>query len=274
MEPGDSHRQPKTHCPQGHEYTEENTYINTRGSKTCRECRRASNKRYEKKRGPRGPRKKYPVKKRVLGQPGVEECIFPGCDRPTRGANDELCQGHYTQHWRGFELKPLRNRLTPRKTDMGAAQVVDEMGRKLCSQCLELKDISEFHGNNKTKTGLDYCCKPCRRELYDTPERTRDTGLRRKYGITSAQYDELLAAQGGKCSICRRFPPEGTMLHVDHDHACCPNYQKTCGNCIRALLCGNCNWAIGLFEDDPARIARALDHVSPKDKPHEPRTGA
>jgi hypothetical protein len=29
----------KTHCPQGHEYTPENTYIN-RGRRNCRECRK------------------------------------------------------------------------------------------------------------------------------------------------------------------------------------------------------------------------------------------
>lgn len=274
MKPGDSRRQPKTHCPQGHEYTEENTYVTKRGSKTCRTCRRDSNKRYEKKRGPR-EREPHTPKKRVVG-PGVPECIFRGCAQPSKTSLEPLCEGHYMQRWRGEELRPLRNSLRPKKTvgDLGAAQRLDEHGRKLCSQCLVFKEPAEFHKNASTTTGLDYCCKSCRRDLYDDPEKTRDRGLRRKYGITSAQYDELLAAQGGKCSICRRVPPEGTMLHVDHDHACCPSYEKTCGNCIRALLCGNCNWAIGLFEDDPIRIARALDHVSPKDKPYEPRTAA
>lgn len=38
----------KTHCPQGHEYTEENTYLyNLKGYqvRTCRECQRAKNRR-------------------------------------------------------------------------------------------------------------------------------------------------------------------------------------------------------------------------------------
>lgn len=30
----------KTHCPAGHEYTDENTYVDKRGSRNCRACRR------------------------------------------------------------------------------------------------------------------------------------------------------------------------------------------------------------------------------------------
>jgi hypothetical protein len=31
----------KTHCPRGHEYTPENTYVNPKGSRECRTCTRA-----------------------------------------------------------------------------------------------------------------------------------------------------------------------------------------------------------------------------------------
>jgi hypothetical protein len=34
----------KTHCPHGHEYTEENTY-RYRSGRRCKECRRAKNRR-------------------------------------------------------------------------------------------------------------------------------------------------------------------------------------------------------------------------------------
>lgn len=33
-------QQKRTHCPQGHEYDEKNTYISGKGDRHCRECRR------------------------------------------------------------------------------------------------------------------------------------------------------------------------------------------------------------------------------------------
>ena len=36
----------KTHCPKGHEFDAENTYVHPDGSRKCRECRRAQNRAY------------------------------------------------------------------------------------------------------------------------------------------------------------------------------------------------------------------------------------
>lgn len=38
----------KTHCPKGHPYDEENTYVNPKGSRVCRACLRDSQARYKK----------------------------------------------------------------------------------------------------------------------------------------------------------------------------------------------------------------------------------
>lgn len=61
--------------------------------------------------------------------------------------------------------------------------------------------------------------------------------LKRLYGITLEQYNELLEACKGKCPICqKKFRPERREPQVDHCH-------KT--GAFRGLICGNCNTAEG-----------------------------
>ena len=40
----------KTHCPQQHPYSPENTYINPNGDRRCRTCQRASHRAYKERR--------------------------------------------------------------------------------------------------------------------------------------------------------------------------------------------------------------------------------
>lgn len=49
----------------------------------------------------------------------------------------------------------------------------------------------------------------------------------RALGFTLADYERLLAAQGGTCAVCPATP-KSRRLHVDHDH-------KT--GAVRGLLC-------------------------------------
>lgn len=46
----------------------------------------------------------------------------------------------------------------------------------------------------------------------------RETRLAAIFSITPAEYDAILAYQGGGCGICGRPPKEGKRLAVDHDH--------------------------------------------------------
>ena len=50
-------------------------------------------------------------------------------------------------------------------------------------------------------------------------ESRRDYELRRRYGISAADYAAMLARQGGRCAVCRRKPEPGRRLEVDHCHA-------------------------------------------------------
>ncbi|MBS69355.1 MAG: hypothetical protein CMK98_13615 [Pseudomonas sp.] len=40
----------KTHCPRGHEYNQENTYISRKSARECRRCRRGAKRASRKKR--------------------------------------------------------------------------------------------------------------------------------------------------------------------------------------------------------------------------------
>ena len=77
--------------------------------------------------------------------------------------------------------------------------------------------------------------------------------LHRQYGVTTQQWDAMFAAQAGGCAVCGVAEERGRRLSVDHDHSCCPG-KKSCGKCVRGLLCGDCNRALGLLRDDLARI--------------------
>jgi Recombination endonuclease VII len=56
----------------------------------------------------------------------------------------------------------------------------------------------------------------------------------KQLGVTDAEYERLLAAQGGHCALCPNVP-KTRRLHVDHDHAT---------RRVRGLLCYRCNRAL------------------------------
>lgn len=63
----------------------------------------------------------------------------------------------------------------------------------------------------------------------------------RRYGLSQAEYDLKLAAQGGGCAICGVITAGKVgRFRVDHDHSCCPG-KLSCGKCVRGLLCDYCN---------------------------------
>jgi hypothetical protein len=62
--------------------------------------------------------------------------------------------------------------------------------------------------------------------------------LRRKYGITSEEFNSLASKQNGACAVCKTSF-RVTKPNVDHDHVT---------GRVRGLLCDGCNWAVGAFE--------------------------
>lgn len=75
--------------------------------------------------------------------------------------------------------------------------------------------------------------------------------LKKKYGLTLDQFDELLASQHGACAICLR-EQVGMRLHIDHDHST---------GKIRGLLCSNCNTGLGMFGDSVDGLIAAIQYL-------------
>ena len=79
------------------------------------------------------------------------------------------------------------------------------------------------------------------------------------YGLTQEQFDLILAAQNYACAMCHEPFEEGQLIYVDHDHACCRGKNRSCGGCIRGLLCHTCNIALGHIERRYAMARAYLD---------------
>jgi hypothetical protein len=127
----------------------------------------------------------------------------------------------------------------------------------LCRRCGEEKPLGEMRSDYR------HVCKDCfsvlgREWQNANPEASarhkRNHHLLKKFGITVAEAEQMLADQGGLCFICLEeiTDPRGWAPHVDHDHAT----EK-----VRGILCFHCNAGLGQFDDDPERLRRAADYV-------------
>jgi len=81
-------------------------------------------------------------------------------------------------------------------------------------------------------------------------KKAKDYKLRSRYGITLAEYDDMLQRQQGKCAICKRPATDfKKALSVDHNHVT--------GFC-RGLLCDFCNSKLLKFLRDNKKLAYGL----------------
>ena len=99
-----------------------------------------------------------------------------------------------------------------------------------------------------------------KRNFDKNPERYRWQSIQKKYKLTKQMYLDMLEQQNGVCAICQN-PPNRDWLAVDHDHACCPGI-KSCGKCVRGLLCGSCNSFLGRVNDSPVKLIAYLEQYA------------
>ena len=76
-------------------------------------------------------------------------------------------------------------------------------------------------------------------------------------GVTTAEAEAILDAQGGVCAICKRPNSEINPFVLDHDHKL--GWERVA---VRGLLCARCNVALGSFADDPTLLLAAIEYLA------------
>ena len=160
-------------------------------------------------------------------------CSAPDCEQI------HYAKGLCNLHWQRARNGPP----VMRPREVVAAR--DELGRKQCGSCLEWLPTTDYAPHKASRDGLQVQCGACRRFA--------------KHGLTPGIAADILARQQGSCVVCSR--DLGGGFHIDHDHQCCPG-ATSCGQCVRGLLCGGCNYKIlGHLRDDVAALQRAIEYL-------------
>jgi hypothetical protein len=95
-----------------------------------------------------------------------------------------------------------------------------------------------------------------RRWREQNPYMAKANHLWNRYHLLPKDITRMRAEQGGKCRLCRCELPD--RFAIDHDHRCCSG-RRSCGKCIRGLLCKRCNVLVGYLESTPKKLlSRAL----------------
>lgn len=152
------------------------------------------------------------------------------------------------------------------------AKEINGVLHKKCSTCYEFLPLENFANCKGRPFGRHSYCKACRKVWYeankereraesrkwhkDNPERSkynsRNCKLKKKFGLSFEDYQEMHLMQEGLCAICKRPSQTEALLAVDHDHIT---------GKVRALLCASCNMGIGQFDENVERMEAAIAYI-------------
>lgn len=160
-------------------------------------------------------------------------CAVPECTRLPRESTAIYCRPHDT-------LNRQNGTPTPTLICKECGSEYNHKGRHLGSShiyCPICYEIYLFHASTRNAHTLNPETKTSRFSAHN---------------MTVFDYHQMWLAQNGCCALCG-FNCEGRTesLQIDHDHLCCDypkGEQKSCGKCVRALLCRHCNSMVGHYE--------------------------
>jgi len=83
----------------------------------------------------------------------------------------------------------------------------------------------------------------------------RKYNIKKSYGITELEYDNLLKSQDNKCAICKSDDNKrknSNYFFIDHNH----DTGK-----VRGLLCDKCNKLLGSSFDNINILKKAIEYL-------------
>ena len=177
-------------------------------------------------------------------------CLIEECDAPS--VSRGLCSPCYQKVRRRGRLEDYPATISTVRHSLSAVDV--EARTATCSVCGPVRI-------RVRKSRKAHECMTVYRRTPANPARVRRAMLKQNYGLAPEEYDGMLRSQGNACAICRTTESGARDWHVDHDHACCPG-RKTCGQCVRGILCHRCNAGLGYFRDNTTNMARAIEYLT------------
>lgn len=183
------------------------------------------------------------IEKNILG------FCYCGCGKKTKLATKTSTR---MGHKKGDPFKYLKGHRSLPNYSKSALQMRDGDNR-LCKVCEKWKHNDDFYKHS------GYICKICRAEQIklqklsfpDFNRRQKSRALKRRYGITLEEWEEILASQDHKCKICLKILKSNNTA-TDH----CHDTKK-----FRGIICYGCNFALGAFKDDIVVMQRAMEYV-------------
>lgn len=179
------------------------------------------------------PQRERPIDSPSYRNPQRMPCVFDGCEN-FQWNDASLCYWHSCQSRRGQDLRPVgKHGRDPHRCRHPRCYNDVISGSDLC------RTHRDREGEPITGTGMVPCPIPgCSKFKRSSKILCQSHNERAKrYGLSPIRLRDM--ARAG-CEVCGSVD----RLAVDHDHSCC-NAARSCGECVRGILCGNCNNMLG-----------------------------
>lgn len=219
---------------------------------------------------------------------GTQGCSVVDCERPHQSLG--YCKGH-AQRLRRYGDPGSANFRATRRTDDLVADPALQCAVDDCQRHYWARGYCPTHYRRWTRTGdpetprvREATRKPCSvdgceelreaktlcsihylRKYYADNPPAPGSGrpysrrwILKQYGMTPEDYENLVAAQGDRCAICRG---SHRGANGSENYSWCVDHSHSTGK-VRGLLCSDCNMGLGRFGDNPETLSAAAAYLT------------